>query len=101
MLDANIRNPDSDADLWLIWQLLNENPEFNIRQVPYVHRYHAAKYGVRRPALDSSPEDIFAILKYYQGDNANAETEAAKRLRVYGVFETYNAITRGDSVPGI
>jgi hypothetical protein len=84
--------------VWTIWQKLNGEPEFNIRQVPYVHRYHAVKYGVPRPSLTTTPDELFDLLKYYQGDNANAETEAAKRLRVYGTFERYNAISRGDSL---
>ncbi|MGW6021186.1 glycoside hydrolase domain-containing protein [Streptomyces sp. NPDC055099] len=98
ILGGSTRDPNSDDDVWTIWQKLNGEPEFNIRQVPYVHRYHAVKYGVPRPSLTTTPEELFDLLKYYQGDNANAETEAAKRLKVYGTFERYNAISRGDSL---
>ncbi|GCB48604.1 glycoside hydrolase domain-containing protein [Streptomyces sp. NL15-2K] len=98
VLGGATQNPNSDSDVWAIWQKLNEDPEFNIRQVGYVHRYHAAKYGVARPSLLSSPDDVLKYLKYYQGDNANAESEAEKRLKVYAIFEKYNAIARGDSL---
>ncbi|MCP9991698.1 DUF1906 domain-containing protein [Streptomyces albogriseolus] len=96
VLSGATRDPGSDADVWAIWQQLNEDPEFNIRQVGYVHRYHAVKYGVPRPSLTSSPQNVFDYLKYYQGDTPNAETEAEKRLQVYGTFEKYNALARGD-----
>lgn len=98
VLGGATRDPNSDSDVWTIWQKLNEDPEFNIRQVGYVHRYHAVKYGVARPSLTPSYDDTLKYLKYYQGENANAETEAQKRLKVYATFEKYNAISRGDSL---
>ncbi|MGW7303465.1 glycoside hydrolase domain-containing protein [Streptomyces sp. NPDC054829] len=96
VLSGTTLDPGRDGDVWNIWQKLNEDPEYNIRQVGYVHRYHAVKYGVPRPSLTPAYEHTLAYLKYYQGDTSNAETEAKKRMKVYATFEKYNAIARGD-----
>lgn len=96
VLGGATRDPADGADVWAVWQQLNEDPESDIRQVGYVHRYHAVEYGVPRPGPASSPQNVFDHLKYYRGDTPNAETEAEKRLQVYGTFEKYNAPSRGD-----
>lgn len=94
IVNGTVLDPGNDAHLWQVWRKLNGDPVYNASAVPLVHIWGAADVGVPRPNLTYSEEHTLRVLVRYQGTGSDAEREGAKRLRLYRVFESYNAALR-------
>lgn len=103
LADGQILDPAKGSDIYQTWTRLNQDNAFSMRTVPQLHIWGAdGKPGddhpetpMRRPALDYTDTEIYEVLRRYQGWGTVAETDARKRVPLYGIFEKYNQIVRG------
>jgi peptidoglycan hydrolase-like protein with peptidoglycan-binding domain len=103
IITGAIKNPDSDADVWEIWQKLHNDAYFNISTAAHV-LIHAATdirrneddtpIQIPRPSLNYSDEDTRLLLRRYQGFGDAPEEHSYIKLGVYRVFEKYFAQLR-------
>nr|WP_203644012.1 glycoside hydrolase domain-containing protein [Streptomyces sp. SID14478] len=102
---GKVLDPTKDADIWERWQQLNGDNAFSMRTVPLVHLWGVdGKPGggnppggettLRSMRLDYTENEIFQILRRYQGWGDQAEADAGKRMAIYQIFEKYNSIMR-------
>lgn len=97
-------DPESDADIYAMWNRVRDDA-FAVRTVAVIHLWDAdGKPGGNNPpagetdmrpvALDYTDQEIFNILRRYQGFGTEAELHAGRRMALYYIFEKYNAISR-------
>ncbi|MCD7445281.1 DUF1906 domain-containing protein [Streptomyces lincolnensis] len=98
---ADVR-PSPDADRYKMWLRLLQDNAFNVRTIGLVHIWSAdGKAGdveerpIRRPALDYAEDEIYEVLRRYQGPEEPAFSDARLRMPLYAIFEKYNLLTRG------
>ncbi|MEO3978661.1 glycoside hydrolase domain-containing protein [Streptomyces sp. CAU 1734] len=95
-----------DADIWTMWQKLNQDNAHSLRTVPLIHIWGAAgKPGggnppggesvLRPPSLDYTDTETYQLIRRYQGWGDEAETHAQQRMPLYHLFEKYNSVIRG------
>jgi hypothetical protein len=87
-------DPASEADLWPVWQRLNEDDVYNISTIPLVHIWGANDIGQRRPGLDYSEAESQAVLARYVGTGDEPDNIGRQQLGLFRVFEKYNAPMR-------
>ncbi|EFG04582.1 glycoside hydrolase domain-containing protein [Streptomyces clavuligerus] len=103
-VSGTVRDPDHDPDLYAVWNQVRD-PSFALRTVALIHLWDAeGKPGgnnppggetVMRPmALDYNDQEIFQVLRRYQGWGEEAETHARQRMGLYYLCEKYNGISR-------
>ncbi|MFI1730730.1 glycoside hydrolase domain-containing protein [Streptomyces acidicola] len=97
--------PTKDADIWTMWQRVNQDNAYSVRTVSLIHLWDAGgKPGGKNPPggesvmrsmrLDYTESEIFEVLRRYQGWGDEAEEHAGKRMAIYQIFEKYNSILR-------
>ncbi|MFI9163235.1 hypothetical protein [Kitasatospora aureofaciens] len=97
-----IADPNSDQDKYNAWKNAYDSETFDITSIFIVHMWDIAgkplgdddSPAMRPPRLDYADEEIYDILRRYQGPGAVAYSEAKKRMGLYYVMEKYNAISR-------
>ncbi|MFI0367616.1 glycoside hydrolase domain-containing protein [Actinomadura sp. 1N219] len=97
ILDVN-----KDADKYGIWRDANQDEGFALTSVAMIHMWDIdGKPGgddnspaLRRPSLDYTDQEIYEVLRRYQGPAEPAFSEAKKRMGLYYVMEKYNSISR-------
>ncbi|MFJ7246334.1 glycoside hydrolase domain-containing protein [Kitasatospora sp. NPDC098652] len=97
-----ISDPTSDQDKYNLWKSAYDSETFDITSVFLVHMWDIAgkplgddkSPAMRGPRLDYVDEEIYDILRRYQGPGDVAYPEAKKRMGLYYVMEKYNAISR-------
>lgn len=98
-------DPTKDADIWAMWQKVNKDNAFTMRTVPLLHLWAVAgkpdgknppagETTLRPMSLNYTEGEIFEIIRRYQGWGNQAETDAAKRMGLYHIFEKYNNLVR-------
>lgn len=98
-------DPAKDADIWTMWQKLNQDNAFSVSTVVMVHLWGTdGKPGGSNPPggeeimrgmrLDYTEKEVFEVLRRYQGFGDMAEEHATKRMALYQIFEKYNGIVR-------
>ncbi|WP_369187511.1 glycoside hydrolase domain-containing protein [Streptomyces sp. R08] len=103
ILDDYPQDATDEAQRFAMWTRLNQDNIFNISTVPHMHIWGAAgKPGdvaetvMRPPTLAYRQDEIYELLRRYQGSGGQAESDAHLREPVYAIFEKYNAALRGD-----
>jgi hypothetical protein len=99
---GTILNPDSDDDLYSIWNRVYDSEEFDLRTVCMVHLWDAdGKLGgdheetpLRSMRLDYTETEVFEVIRRYQGWNPPTVEDAKLRMAIYQIMEKYNAISR-------
>ncbi|MEV0189833.1 glycoside hydrolase domain-containing protein [Kitasatospora purpeofusca] len=97
-----IADPNSDQDKYNIWKTAYESETFDITSVFLIHMWDIAgkplgddtSPAMRPPRLDYVDEEIYDVLRRYQGPGEEAYAEAKKRMGLYYLMEKYNAISR-------
>lgn len=101
LLDEAKRDASKDSDIWAVWEKLHFNQSYNISTVPFMHILHAHENGMSRPGLTASETDSEALLKFYQGNTAEAAQQAKLRMGLYRLLEDkYNSVFRGAEARG-
>lgn len=101
LLDEAKRDASKDSDIWAVWEKLHFNQSYNISTVPFMHILHAHENGMSRPGLTTSETDSEALLKFYQGNTAEAAQQAKLRMGLYRLLEDkYNSVFRGAEARG-
>ncbi|MGK5629198.1 glycoside hydrolase domain-containing protein [Streptomyces sp. URMC 123] len=96
------RNPASDQDCYDIWKKARDNEEFALTSVCMIHRWDIdGKPGgddnspaLRPPTLAYTDQEIYEVLRRYQGPAEPAFTDAKKRMPLYYILEKYHSISR-------
>lgn len=99
-----ITDPDDDNDIYTMWKKVQDNA-FALRTVALLHLWAAAgKPGGNNPpagetvlrsmSLDYVENEIFEILRRYQGWGDEPVEHAKMRLALYHLFEKYDGISR-------
>ncbi|WP_282687147.1 MULTISPECIES: glycoside hydrolase domain-containing protein [unclassified Streptomyces] len=106
LASGTVLDPGKDADIWNMWQKVNQDNAHAVRTVSLIHLWDAGgKPGGNNPPggettlramnLNYTQFEIFEVLRRYQGWGNEAEAHATKRMALYQVFEKYNALSRG------
>jgi peptidoglycan hydrolase-like protein with peptidoglycan-binding domain len=101
---GTVRDPDNDGDLYHMWRQVKDE-EFALRTVALIHLWGAdGKPGGNNPPggettlrsmrLDYTENEIFQVLRRYQGWGDEAELHAGRRMALYHIYEKYNGIAR-------
>ncbi|MEU3500235.1 glycoside hydrolase domain-containing protein [Streptomyces hundungensis] len=97
-----ILDASKDSDKYSIWKKAHDDKEFALTSVSVIHMWDIdGKPGgdddsaaMRPPDLGYVDQEIYDVLRRYQGPGELAFSEARKRLGLYYVMEKYNAISR-------
>ncbi|MFC9595971.1 glycoside hydrolase domain-containing protein [Streptomyces sp. NPDC056944] len=100
-LEGDLYDAANEDHRWMFWQKVNQDNDFNLSMVPYMHIWGAdgkagdhAETPIRRPALDYTDTEIFEVLRRYQGFGDQAVADNQLRMPLYAIFEKYNRIIR-------
>ncbi|SCF98227.1 glycoside hydrolase domain-containing protein [Streptomyces sp. Ncost-T10-10d] len=104
-VSGTVLDPAKDADIWTMWQRVNQDKAYAVKTVSLIHLWDAGgKPGGSNPpsgetvmramSLNYTQFEIFQILRRYQGWGNEAEEHATKRMALYQIFEKYNALSR-------
>ncbi|MGX2995129.1 glycoside hydrolase domain-containing protein [Streptomyces sp. JNUCC 64] len=96
------RNPASDQDKYDIWKKARDNEEFALTSVVMIHRWDIdgkpggddSSPALRQPSLSYTDEEVYEVLRRYQGPAEPAFTDAKKRMPLYYLLEKYHSISR-------
>ncbi|MBD0844591.1 glycoside hydrolase domain-containing protein [Streptomyces sp. TRM68416] len=105
LVSGTVLDPAKDADIWTMWQKVNQDNAHSVRTVALIHLWDASgKAGGQNPpdgestlrpmSLDYNQSEIFQVLRRYQGWGDEAEEHAGKRMALYQLFEKYNGLSR-------
>ncbi|CCK29871.1 hypothetical protein BN159_5492 [Streptomyces davaonensis JCM 4913] len=105
LVEGTILDPAKDADIWTMWHKVNQDNAYSVKTVSLIHLWDAAgKVGGQNPpdgestlramSLDYTQNEIFEVLRRYQGWGDEAEEHASKRMALYQLFEKYNGLSR-------
>ncbi|MFC9426771.1 glycoside hydrolase domain-containing protein [Streptomyces sp. NPDC056987] len=100
--EGPIRDVNSDEDKYNIWDDCRYQDEFSMSTVPLIHLWNAdgasgntpEEKPLRPMRLDYTENEIFQVLRRYQGTNDEAVAHARQRSALYQIMEKYNSISR-------
>ncbi|MZF88698.1 glycoside hydrolase domain-containing protein [Streptomyces sp. SID5643] len=92
----------NDDALYSMWRKCRDDDQFALSIVPLIHLWNADgapgsgndETTLRPMRLDYTENEVYEVLRRYQGTNDEAKAHAKKRLALYQVMEKYNAIAR-------
>ncbi|MEU1573086.1 glycoside hydrolase domain-containing protein [Streptomyces collinus] len=92
----------NDDTLYGMWRKCRDDDQFALSIVPLIHLWNADgapgsgndETTLRPMRLDYTENEVYEVLRRYQGTNDEAKAHAKKRLALYQVMEKYNAIAR-------
>ncbi|MEV0924285.1 glycoside hydrolase domain-containing protein [Streptomyces spongiicola] len=101
--EGKIRDVNSHQDKYNIWRDCMEDNQFALSTVPLIHLWNAdgapgnafEEVPLRAMRLDYTENELFEILRRYQGPAESEATPHAKqRMALYQIMEKYNSISR-------
>jgi hypothetical protein len=98
-------DPDNDDDVYTMGNKVRDDNAFALRRGAMIHLWDAdgkpggnnppaGETNMRAMALDYNNDEVFQILRRYQGWGDETEVHAGQRMTLYYIFEKYNAISR-------
>ncbi|EHN79283.1 glycoside hydrolase domain-containing protein [Streptomyces coelicoflavus] len=96
------RDVSVDEDKYNAWKQAYDSETYALTSVALIHRWDIdGKPGgdddspaLRQPTLGYTDQEIYEVLRRYQGPGDVAYEEAKKRMGLYYVMEKYNSISR-------
>lgn len=93
-LNASRLDPESDSDLWSVWQKLHHDDAYNIRHVAYALMHAGHLKGVGLPSFLYPDSSTRLCFERYRGLGDDAVRDGHTQLGLYRIFEKHFAPLR-------